>query len=77
MPGHHPVPSRVSGQSLLNLRREREQLVEDVCCRLSADLDHDVVALKSLVRERGPDFWLQAACPTPARRRSESERGRR
>ena len=69
MPGHHPIFPRASDRSLLmKPRREREQLVEEVCGRLSRELDHDVVTLKSLVTEPDPDFFGKAACPTPSRR---------
>lgn len=73
MPGHHPVPSGVAGHALLRPRRDREQLVEEVCGRLSADLDHDVVALKGLVKGKDPGFWRRAVCPTPSRRSSEAK----
>lgn len=72
MPGHHPVPSGVGGHALLRVRREREQLVEEVCGRLSADLDHDVVALKSLVKRSDPYVLRRAVCPNPSRRSTDA-----
>ena len=60
MPGHHPVPAGAASHLLLRPRREREQLVEEICGRLSDKLDDAVIALETLVKERDPDLWRRA-----------------
>lgn len=49
MPSHHPVPGFVP---LLHARREREQIVDELCDRLSAGLGSAVLALEELVEDR-------------------------
>lgn len=65
MPAHHPVPSSAAGH-LRKLNREHEELVDEVCARVSARLDLAVGALKTLVKKRDPDLWRRIA--PPARR---------